>query len=102
MNGPSALGFGAAVIVLIALTYGAGVAGCIVGGTLVMLGLVVTAIFSWADAAVLAVGGITGILLFSLAMRWALRHQGWKDRLLNDRDQSNERQLQMEGAAQQL
>src|SRR5947207_123683 len=102
MNGLSALVFGAGVLIMLIGAYGGGVMGCLVTATLLVSGWLVMAFYSWVDLSIFVVEGITGALAFWIALRWALRHRAWQQRLEKDQDQFKDRLLQMEGAVQNL
>ncbi len=82
--------------------YAGGVVGAMATGTLLALGWLVMAFYSWVDMATFAVQGITGVLGFWIAIRWAFRHRAWEQRWGKDVEQSKERHHQIEGAVQQL
>jgi diguanylate cyclase (GGDEF)-like protein len=102
MNGLSALLFGFGVLVMLACAYGLGVTGCLVTGTMLAVGWLVMAFYSWADLSTFAIEGLTGALAFWIGMRWALKHRAWEQRVSKDQEQSKDRLLQMEGAVQHL
>jgi diguanylate cyclase (GGDEF)-like protein len=102
MNGLSAIAFGSGVLVLLAGAYGGGVAGCLISGTLLAMGWLAMAFYSWADLSTFAIEGITGALAFWIAMRGALKHRAWQQRVSKDQEQGKDRLLQIEGAVQQL
>jgi diguanylate cyclase (GGDEF)-like protein len=102
MSGLSALIFGAGVIVLLIGTYAGGLPGALVTGTMLAVGWLLMAFYSWADMSTFAVEGVLGVMAFWMALRWALRHRAWQQRALKDNEQSKDRSLQMEGAVQSL
>src|ERR1019366_3585479 len=102
MNGLGAFTVGVSVIILLLSAYGAGMPGCIGGGIVLLVAWVLTAAMSWADPITFMVEGITGALAVGLALRWSLRHRAWQERIGKDNRLWEERQLQRQGAVQQL
>jgi diguanylate cyclase (GGDEF)-like protein len=102
MNGLSSLIFAVGTVLLLAGAYLGGVTGGLVTGTILAVGWLVMAFYSWSDFAAFAIQGLTGGLGFWIAMRWALRHRAWDQRCEKDAEQSKDRLLQMEGSVQQL
>lgn len=102
MNGISALIFVVGTTFMLIGAYAAGVVGTMVTGTVLTLGWLIMAFYSWTDLSTFAVQGITGALGFWIAVRWAFRHRAWDQRWGKDIEQAKERLNQVEGGVQQL
>ena len=102
MSGLSTLLFTLGLVLALALVYGAGMTGWIVGSLALLGGWVAILILKAADPGAAAVQVLAGVVTMSLALRWVFRHQSWNKRMMQDRQESDEKQQQIRGVVDDL
>jgi len=102
MSGLCTLLFTLALVVSLALVYGAGMTGWIFGCFALLSGWVAILILKAADPGVAAVQVLSGTVTMALALRWVFHHQRWGKRIAQDRQEAEEKQQQVRGVVDDL
>ena len=102
MSGLSTLLFTLGLVVALALVYGAGMTGWIIGSLALLGGWVAILVLKAVDPGAAAVQVMAGIVTMSLALRWVFRHQRWSKRMTKDRQEADEKQQQVRGVVDDL
>jgi diguanylate cyclase (GGDEF)-like protein len=102
MSGLSTFLFTLALVLVMALVYGTGMAGWIVGSFILIGGWVGVLVFRAADPVTMAVQALVMAVTMGLALRWIFRHSHWRKRIAKDRKETDDKQQQIRGEIDEL
>jgi diguanylate cyclase (GGDEF)-like protein len=102
MSGLSTLLFTFVLVVVLALVYGAGMTGWILGSFMLLGGWVAVLVLKAADPGAAAVQALSAVVTMALALRWVFRQTEWQKRMARDRRQTEEKQQAVRGVVDDL
>jgi diguanylate cyclase (GGDEF)-like protein len=92
MSGLSTLLFTLALVVALALVYGVGMAGWILGSIMLLGGWVAILVLKAADPGAAAVQALAAVVTMGLSLRWVFRHTQWQKQAAKDRRETEDKQ----------
>jgi diguanylate cyclase (GGDEF)-like protein len=102
MSGLSTLLFTFVLVVALALVYGAGMTGWILGSFMLLGGWVAVLVLKAADPGAAAVQALSAVVTMGLALRWVFRQTQWQKRIARDRRETEEKQQVVRGVVDDL